>query len=65
MMKNAGMFKKFQFLDIMEGGVKPPQETIQSNVQYDLNNISIQQMRTIDNTVFVTGKNTRVSKTIK
>ena len=56
MMKNAGMFKKFQFLDIMEGGVKPSQESFQSNVQYDLNNISIQQMRTIDNTVFVTGK---------
>ena len=56
MMKNAGMFKKFQFFDIIEGGVRPSQETLQSNVQYDLNNISINHMRTIDNTVFVSGK---------
>ena len=56
MMKNAGMFKKFQFFDIVEGGVRPSQETLQSNVQYDLNNISINHMRTIDNTVFVSGK---------
>ena len=50
------MFKKFQFFDIVEGGVRPSQETLQSNVQYDLNNISINHMRTIDNTVFVSGK---------
>ena len=50
------MFKKFQFFDIIEGGVRHSQETLQSNVQYDLNNISINHMRTIDNTVFVCGK---------
>ena len=56
MMKNAGMFKKFQFFDIIEGGVRPSQESLPSNVSYDLNNISIHHMRTIDNTVFVSGK---------
>ena len=56
MMKNAGMFKKFQFFDIIEGGFRHSQETLQSNVQYDLNNISINHMRTIYNTVFVSGK---------